>query len=817
MPHVHLLASPRVETRFPFSPSRACAPWPRVALGVLILCFASPAMVCHAFSPAFQAGYMVHHTMTILPEEVHVADFNGDGIQDLIFSVRQAQGPMGVGLGRGDGTFLPEFLTNVVDNSWGDRVVFPDLDRNGKADIVQFTGTLWVNLGDGTATFGPSVNYGSPTPTGYGSLLAGDVDGDGWTDVGVASDTQLVVWRNHGDGTLEAFVTRNVGMATRELIDVNGDGKLDLAGAITGSSYQLSAALGHGDGTFDPPIPSAAGYPTDFGDLDGDGNVDAVGVPVSGPGPHAVYFGDGAGSFAAGAPSSLPGSLARILDPGDGTRVIVSVWDGIHVQTIHPDRTIDLERSYAIPYTSSELSGFVDFNGDGRQDIVGCLNTHEIYTTLLTDASGGYEPAPLYLTAARPMGMVLQDVNGDGKLDALTANASGGSIAVFLGDGNGHFAPRTDFPAGAFPLALALGDLTGDGVPDIAAPDSSANALQVVPGNGDGTYGAATPYSVGSAPRDVFLVDLNHDSRLDAVVANRASNTVTILRGLSDGTLGARLDLLTGPAPKRVAAGDLNGDGHPDVIAMEESGTGFRAHVFRGDGAGAFVDLGAFASNVTVNGSPFWGGMGLGDVNEDGKLDVVMAARTGLRYLPGIGDGTLGPAQTMFPATQGTSSMTIDDVDGDGKQDIAVAADFAIVPPWSGVASVYHANGGGSFRTYEAFGVYLSPMGIAVGDLNGDGAKDIVVADAGANAISVLIQKPEGVVAVLASIVSAEARPGSVQLAWQGPAYLAATVERRRGSGSWAALAPIVADASGRLAYEDRDITAGESYSYRLS
>jgi hypothetical protein len=78
---------------------------------------------------------------------------------------------------------------------------------------------------------------------------------------------------------------------------------------------------------------------------------------------------------------------------------------------------------------------------------------------------------------------------------------------------------------------------------------------------------------------------------------------------------------------------------------------------------------------------------------------------------------------------------------------------------------------------------------------------------------------PAGPTSVLVSLASAEAEPGLVRLTWHAAegASLLATVERRTEATEWQRQSDISADGSGRLVYEDRAITAGERYAYRLA
>src|SRR5207247_449692 len=184
--------------------------------------------------------------------------------------------------------------------------------------------------------------------------------------------------------------------------------------------------------------------------------------------------------------------------------------------------------------------------------------------------------------------------------------------------------------------------LDGDGKPDLVAVANAANTVSVLLGNGDGSFGVKTDYGTTSNPRSVAIGDVNGDGQPDLVTAN-GSNTVSVLLGTSDGTFGARTDFGTGINPSSVAIGDLNADGRPDLAVANYSGP---------------VTFYPYASTVSV--------------------------------LLGNGDGTFGTS-TDFGAGYNPSSVTIDDLNADGRPDLAVAN------AGSNTVSVLLGNGEGSF------------------------------------------------------------------------------------------------------------------------
>jgi hypothetical protein len=455
----------------------------------------------------------------------------------------------------------------------------------------------------------------------------------------------------------------------------------------------------------------------------------------------------------------------------------------------------------------------VDLNRDGRADCVGVAEGESEYSVVLGDRNG-LQSAAEYATGARPAEVALGDVNGDGWPDIVTANAAGGSISVLLGDGTGSFGPHADYAAGARPVALALRDLDGDGHLDVVVADSLGNQTEVLHGAGDGSFGAATAFPCGNGPTGIAVGDLNHDGIPDLVVVNHNSRNLAVLRGLGGGVFDVPVFQPVPDTPVKLALGNLDEDGNLDAAVLAL----FRLYVFRGTG-GAFAPLGTYI--VTTN-LPYQArGVAMADMNGDGKLDVIAMVRppnsSGLvSWFQGLGNGMLG-SQTVR-AAQGGFGTAIADMDGDGIPDVVAASDLfgSPTPPYSGGALFLRGHGDGTFDPWIGFGTHGIPNDVAVGDVNGDGTPDLVVANTTVSTVSVLRQSPNGPVPAMASIVSAEALPNRVRLVWQGAPYLTATLYRTEGAGESVVVALVVADASGRVSYEDDDVAAGQSYSYRL-
>jgi hypothetical protein len=228
------------------------------------------------------------------------------------------------------------------------------------------------------------------------------------------------------------------------LVDVNGDGKLDLITA-NNDDNDVAVLLGDGKGGFRPApgSPFAVGrgpYPLAVADINGDGKPDII-TPNSAPGERTltVLLGDGRGSFrpALGSPFATAGQ----------------------------------------PY----YVALGDISGDGKPDLVAAHNDDGRVTILLGDGKGGFKSAPQSPVdlGSRAWGLVVADVNGDGKADLVAA--TGETVRVLLGDGQGSFtaAPGSPFPAGKGTWRLVVADLNGDGKPDIAATSLESHQVSV--------------------------------------------------------------------------------------------------------------------------------------------------------------------------------------------------------------------------------------------------------------------------------------------------------------------------------------------------
>jgi hypothetical protein len=190
--------------------------------------------------------------------------------------------------------------------------------------------------------------------------------------------------------------------------------------------------------------------------------------------------------------------------------------------------------------------------------------------------------------------------------------------------------------------------------------------------------------------------------------------------------------------PETLAVGDVNNDGKPDLVVAYKKGP---CVVLLGDGRGGFRP--APGAPLNSKGTE----MALGDVNGDGRLDLVLAHHDSYAVTVLLGDGRGGfkPAPgSPVAAKDGqhphTHGLTLADVNGDGKLDIILANND------DGDIAVLLGDGNGGFRRAAGspFPVGPSPYPIAVGDVNGDGKPDVVAPNSGPKRRTVTVLLGDG-------------------------------------------------------------------------
>lgn len=327
------------------------------------------------------------------------------------------------------------------------------------------------------------------------------------------------------------------------------------------------------------------------------------------------------------------------------------------------------------------------------------------------------------------------DFNGDGHDDIVALSTSSSTLVVLLnttpldGSETALFAAPVEIPLLGFPLRIDVADFNGDGRPDIAVGPSSTSGVAILLNTTPAmattpTFANGVQFPTGAYAVNVAAGDVDGDGKQDLVVG-------TFGESPADGTVGVLLNRTTtalsftpvvefaaGRAVRDIGIADFNDDGRDDIVAVNLSTdkvTVLRSTTAANATTPTFVDVGAFATDDEPH------AVAITDLDGDGKQDLAVTANHANQVSVMVNSTTAsGPVSfsdhVMRPVGVSPETITTGMLDG--------MPFVAAVTQNNKSASVLHGDG---LTRLDHLPAVLFVSGIATGDFNRDGKDDLVL------------------------------------------------------------------------------------------
>ncbi len=734
--------------------------------------------------PSFSAK--VDFATGIFPRSIAVADLDGDGKLDLAVANK---GSNVVSVFRNTsisgGALAFAAKVDFATGSGPHSIAIGDLDGDGKLDLVVANSIVDnVSVLQNTSVSG-SLNFATKLDFTTGasprSVAIADMDGDGKLDLAVTCfgsssflipATVSVLLNTSSSGGAPSFATNvdfetGTSFSSLSIGDLDGDGKPDLYVAKTSRLFVLKNTSGLGAPSFAAAIDLPAGstnYGIAIGDVDGDSKPDLVAIN-NGSDDVSVFLN-------IYLPPTITSFTPEKAKPGDEVTIT-----GSNFNTTTTNNIVFFGATQATVTSATATSLTVTVPTGATYAPITLLNTGTslaayslnnftpIFSPAKTDISAGDFRAKVDFTAGtNPVFVAIGDLDGDGNADLVVANIGSANVSVLMNNssnGTASFATKVDFTTGSSPGSVAIGDLDGDGKLDLAVTNYGSNSISILRNTsslGTPSFDTKVDFAIGGLPQSVAIGDLDGDGRLDVVVANSSGQTVSVLHNISSlGSLNfaTKVDFAISGQAQSVAMGDLDGDGKLDlVIASSSSNT---VSVLRNTSSSTAISFATKVDFTTGNGAF---SIAIGDLNGDGKLDLAVAnfIDPTVSVLQNIStSGTLDFATKMdFPTGNETKSVSIGDLDGDGKLDLIIGR--------TGISVLRNISVSGTlnFTTQVDFATSDTNYSVAIGDLDGDGKPDLLSANYGSDNVSVFLNGPSVIRSVSSTTTDGTYKIGDV-------------------------------------------------------
>ena len=658
------------------------------------------------------------------------ADVDGDGLMDLLFA-NNRKAKIEVMLRRKDpvpletkgGKKLPNELADdrffekreILTEKEVFGIVATDLNSDGKVDVAYFgrPEELVIAYGDGKGGFprtaSLAVDGGALLRRG---LAAGDLNGDGKTDLALVGKGYTAVYSQSAEGTFgepQKLPHSDKGVAVVQIVDVEGDGRNDLVHLVPSSPRSVRVRFGQADGSLGPVV-SLKTTPWRIGgftELDGK------------PGAELVVVQRSSGVMRVLSVEKSSGGAARPL--------------GMGAPSIHAFENTGGKKSRAL--------AIGDVNGDGRNDVVVTEPDTAQVALYLQGEDGRLRARRTFPSLAGAETLRVVDLNGDKRAEVIVMSKDEGAVGIASLTEEGRLPFPTTIKIPGKPLAMDAGPVRSAEKADllVIAEGEKKARVALVYGSGDiaPTMKIDLP-GIKSGPDGVVIAQMDHLGGTDLILLDRFG-PAQVWRSQVDGQ-GVRSYIpppggrKSGGMLNRVDAaslslGDIDGSGVSELLVASKNFA--RAVRLDKDGAMQVVDQANGRSpRASIKGAV------AADFDADGKNDVALFDRTGnvVTMLQRDATGALKVVGSVAVGTLDFRGMRAADMNGDGRTDLVIAGRSRFAVLYAGGANLELVER----HTFERKERFTQLGYSAMGDLNGDKQPDLAVIDNGTRSLVVL-------------------------------------------------------------------------------
>lgn len=327
-----------------------------------------------------------------------------------------------------------------------------------------------------------------------------------------------------------------------------------------------------------------------------------------------------------------------------------------------------------------------------------------------------------------PFGIELVDIDEDGRTDLAFTNGTSLSVKGNTSrPGSISFGNTYTITTMSTINLLAKGDFDGDGRIDIAGEWNNADikVFRNLSSPGIFLFGAGVSVTTGTNPQFISVCDFDGDGKLDIATPNRNTNLIAIYRNLTSDSTIVFADTITIAGlndPYGIAVGDIDGDGKPDIIVSNHASDSLS--IFRNVSTVGNITFGP-RFDAHVSSQPVY--IAFGDLDGDGLNDLAVVTTSGaisvLRNTSSPGSLSFAAKVDFAVGVAGANIIAITDYDGDGKPDISVTSgtNVTLMRNRCSVGAISSS----SFLVDVLLSAAATTSYVVAGDFDGDSKLDI--------------------------------------------------------------------------------------------